>query len=76
MIRLKDQSSKLQLYEKNDIFGKIMKNGAYSLISFARREFRHITVNHGVNFVDPNTSANTQISENKNNQWKESPWHS
>src|SRR3954452_12505596 len=26
---LKDQSSKLQSYEKNDIFGKIMKNGAF-----------------------------------------------
>jgi hypothetical protein len=27
--RLKDQSSQLQPYEKNDIFGKIMKNGAF-----------------------------------------------
>ena len=26
---LKYQSSKLQPYEKNDIFGKIMKNGAF-----------------------------------------------
>ncbi|KAA6381097.1 MAG: hypothetical protein EZS28_023378 [Streblomastix strix] len=34
---------------------------AYSNLDRNGAHFRHLTVNHSVNFVDPNTEANTQI---------------